>query len=182
MSEFDDGRDAPEQPWADRATPGGPAAGPAGESPSGAAHSGQRDEAAREPGAGSGGPDEHRHDDHLGEFTEEMRLLAEAVLERVEPVLRRAAADGRADWGGCSWCPLCAAAALVRGEHHDVVAAIAEHGTAVVTVLREALAGVPVDPVAPESDVPQRTSRGPASSGARAGGSGYVSIPVQIKV
>ncbi|RDI49887.1 hypothetical protein [Nocardia mexicana] len=190
MSEFDDGRETPGQPWADRATPGGPGAGPVGESSSGAADSGEGSgpdagERPRDGGAGAGfgaSADEHRHDDHLGEFTEEMRLLAEAVLERVEPVLRRAAADGRADWGGCSWCPICAAAALVRGEHHDVVAAIAEHGTAVVTVLREALAGVPVDPVAPENDAPQSASRGPTSSAARTGGSGYVSIPVQIKV
>jgi|GEM_PF-3764628 hypothetical protein len=93
--------------------------------------------------------DESEHEAHLGEFAEELRLLVETVLERVEPVLRRAAADGRTEWGGCSWCPVCAAAALARGEHHDVVAAIAGHGTAIVTVLREALAGVPVEPVMP---------------------------------
>ncbi|WP_230329574.1 hypothetical protein [Nocardia aurantiaca] len=94
-------------------------------------------------------------DENLGEFAEELRLLAEAVLERVEPVLRRTAAEGRTEWSSCSWCPVCAAAAIVRGEHHDVVAAIAEHGTAIVTVLREALAGVPVDPVIPPDLDPQ---------------------------
>ncbi|MFI5781581.1 hypothetical protein [Nocardia sp. NPDC051570] len=116
--------------------------------------------------------DQDRHEDHLGEFAEELRLLAEAVLERVEPVLRRAAAEGRADWDGCSWCPICAAAALVRGEHHDVVAAIAENGTAIVTVLREALAGVPVDPVMPtdfDPDAPQRNSPS-TGGGADSGG------------
>ncbi|WP_280340161.1 hypothetical protein [Nocardia neocaledoniensis] len=89
------------------------------------------------------------HPDGFAEFTEELRLLAEVLLARVEPVLRRTAADGQADLGGCAWCPVCAAAALVRGDHHDVVAALAEHGTSMVTVLREALAGVPVDPVFP---------------------------------
>lgn len=89
------------------------------------------------------------HPDGFAEFTEELRLLAEVLLARVEPVLRRTAADGQADLGGCAWCPVCAAAALVRGEHHDVVAALADHGTAMVTVLREALAGVPVEPVLP---------------------------------
>jgi len=89
------------------------------------------------------------HPDGFAEFTEELRLLAEVLLARVEPVLRRTAADGQADLGGCAWCPVCAAAALVRGEHHDVVAALAEHGTSMVTVLREALAGVPVEPVLP---------------------------------
>ncbi|WP_280233758.1 hypothetical protein [Nocardia cyriacigeorgica] len=88
--------------------------------------------------------------DGLAEFAVELKLLAEAVLERVEPVLRRAAADGKPEWDNCSWCPVCAAAALVRGEQHDVLSAIADHGTAIVTVLREALAGVPVEPVMPE--------------------------------
>ncbi|WP_062988761.1 hypothetical protein [Nocardia anaemiae] len=91
--------------------------------------------------------------DGLSEFAAELKLLAEAVLERVEPVLRRAA-DGQPDWSSCSWCPICAAAALARGEHHDVLAVVADHGTAIVTVLREALAGVPVDPVMPEDGVP----------------------------
>lgn len=90
----------------------------------------------------------HGHDG-FAEFTEELRLLAEVLLARVEPVLRRTAADGQADLGGCAWCPVCAAAALVRGDHHDVVAALADHGTSMVTVLREALAGIPVEPVMP---------------------------------
>lgn len=91
----------------------------------------------------------HGHHDGFAEFTEELRLLAEVLLARVEPVLRRTAADGQADLGGCAWCPVCAAAALVRGDHHDVVAALADHGTSMVTVLREALAGIPVEPVLP---------------------------------
>ncbi|WP_245839707.1 hypothetical protein [Nocardia donostiensis] len=87
--------------------------------------------------------------DGIAEFADEMRLLAEVVLERIEPALRHAAAEGKPEWSNCNWCPVCAAAALVRGERHEVVAALAEHGTAIVTVLREALAGVPVDPVMP---------------------------------
>lgn len=94
----------------------------------------------------------HAHDDSFGEFAQELRALAETLLERIEPALRRAAADDR-QWDSCSWCPVCAAAALVRGEHHEVVAAIADHGTAIVTVLREALAGVPVEPLLPD-DLP----------------------------
>ncbi|MEV0294969.1 hypothetical protein [Nocardia sp. NPDC050710] len=90
----------------------------------------------------------------FGEFAEELKLLAETVLERVEPVLRHAA-DGQTDWSSCSWCPVCAAAALMRGEHHDVVTAIADHGTAIVTVLREALAGIPVEPVLPPDADPE---------------------------
>lgn len=127
---------------------------------------------------------ERQPEDELAEFAAELKLLAEAVLERVEPVLRRSAAAGRTDWESCSWCPVCAAAALIRGERHDVLAAIADHGTAIVTVLREALAGVPVEPVRfdpetgephehspvhPEEATAQDDSRSP---GARAGAGG----------
>ncbi|MFE7801822.1 hypothetical protein [Nocardia sp. NPDC057440] len=97
--------------------------------------------------------------DGLGEFAAELKSLAEAVLERVEPMLRHAAVEGQTAWSSCSWCPVCAAAALVRGERHDVLAAVADHGTAIVTVLREALAGVPVEPVGrPGDDAPTAPS------------------------
>ena len=117
---------------------------------------------AREPGTESG-------TDGIAEFADELRLLAETVLERVEPVLRYAAAEDRPEWNSCEWCPVCAATALVRGERHEVLATVAEHGTAIVTVLREALAGVPVDPVMPE-DTSQGTCAehgwpGPAEHG-----------------
>lgn len=93
------------------------------------------------------------HADHP-KFGDELKLLLETVLERVEPALRRAAAGAEKEpWGSCDWCPACAAAALLRGEHHDVLGTLADHGTAVVIVLREALAGIPVEPVyPPESD------------------------------
>ncbi|WP_228836356.1 hypothetical protein [Nocardia brasiliensis] len=130
--------------------------------------------------------------DGRAEFAAELKLLAEAVLERVEPVLRRAA-DGQVEWSSCDWCPVCAAAALVRGEHHEVLQSVADHGTAIVTVLREALAGVPVDPVMPEHDhaAPHRDStasphdaaagRTEDRAGQRPSRSRYVAIPVTIK-
>ncbi|WP_327147607.1 hypothetical protein [Nocardia sp. NBC_01329] len=100
----------------------------------------------------------YRQPEGIAEFADELRLLAEAVLERVEPVLRDAAAEGQPEWNNCTWCPLCAAAALVRGEHHEVLATVAAHGTAIVTVLREALAGVPVDPVTAHRHGPETTA------------------------
>src|SRR5690606_4015196 len=104
-------------------------------------------------------PSAHEHrPDAFTEFAEELRMLAETVLERVEPTLRSAAED-RPEWSSCSWCPVCATAALVRGEHHDVLTALADHGTAIVTVLREALAGAPVEPVMPEDDGPHHSGR-----------------------
>ncbi|MFI7001889.1 hypothetical protein [Nocardia sp. NPDC050175] len=137
--------------------------------------------------------------DGMAEFVAELKLLAESVLERVEPVLRQAA-DGQVEWSSCSWCPVCAAAALMRGQHHEVLQTVADHGTAIVTVLREALAGVPVDPVMPESDptggpqhnhaVPQDYSPDTSTHAEPGAGqhasratkrSRYVSIPVTIK-
>ncbi|MEV3959715.1 hypothetical protein AB0M34_02285 [Nocardia sp. NPDC050193] len=117
----------------------------------------------------------YRQPEGVAEFADELRLLAEAVLERVEPVLREAAAEGQPEWNNCTWCPLCAAAALVRGEHHEVLATVAAHGTAIVTVLREALAGVPVDPVVshrhePESDTGHEKSRRGATGANAASG------------
>lgn len=142
----------------------------------------------------------YRQPDGIAEFADELRLLAEAVLERVEPVLRAAASEELPEWSSCTWCPVCAAAALVRGEHHEVLAAVATHGTAIVTVLREALAGVPVDPMeahdhhrpesaaGPDSEPEPAADTGPAASpgtgDATAGATGkarYVGIPVNIK-
>ncbi|MEU2107125.1 hypothetical protein [Nocardia sp. NPDC019255] len=123
----------------------------------------------------------HTASDGVAEFAEELKLLAEAVLERVEPVLRRAA-DGQVEWSSCSWCPVCAAAALVRGEHHEVLAAIADHGTAIVTVLREALAGVPVEPVMPTDADPETGAPHHHDRRGDDDGPHYVDIPVTIKV
>ena len=148
------------------------------------------DEPEQPTGPDAAGHGAHQHDrddagrDGITEFAEELKLLAEAVLERIEPVFRRAAADGQPEWSSCSWCPVCAAAALIRGEQHDVLAAVADHGTAIVTVLREALAGVPVAPVTPEHAAAQEGSApgpeaGPRTSRGRK--SEYVGIPVTIK-
>lgn len=125
----------------------------------------------------------------FAEFTEELRLLAEVLLQRAEPLLRQAGSPQRPPADNCRWCPVCALAALVRGQHHETVAALAEHGTALVTILREALVGVPVDPVvshprdttwpgtmphAPDCPHAQNTATDPEKR------TGYVGIPVTI--
>ncbi|MFF3224498.1 hypothetical protein ACFYV7_17015 [Nocardia suismassiliense] len=185
------------------ATPGDRTAGSSGPGPredrtAGGSGHGAEDSAHAGPQSKSGGRSkgaaaEDDPIDGLAEFAAELKLLAESVLERVEPVLRQAA-DGQVEWSSCNWCPVCAAAALMRGQHHEVLQSVADHGTAIVTVLREALAGVPVEPVMPESDPtrhnhgvsPDSTPTGPepaaghhtSRTGTR---SRYVSIPVTIK-
>ena len=115
--------------------------------------------------------------DAHGDLVEELRLLMETVLERAEPALRRAASGmDQPEFAGCTWCPVCAVAALVRGEHHELATKIAEHGTAIVTVLREALAGVPVDAGASGATPAAR-----ATPTARAPARQYVPIPVNVR-
>lgn len=118
--------------------------------------------------------------DEHPQFGEELRLLAEAVLERVEPSLRRAAAGADMQaWDSCDWCPVCALTALIRGEHHDFLAVLADHGTSVVTILREALAGVPVEPKLPAEMRGDGHADGDAPSARTE--PALVNIPVTIK-
>ncbi|AXN45167.1 hypothetical protein DSM43518_00868 [Mycobacterium marinum] len=69
----------------------------------------------------------------------ELRKLAQAILDGVDPALRAAAAmaSGGAT-GKCQqvWCPLCALAALVNGEQHPLTTVIAEHSVALLNVIR----------------------------------------------
>lgn len=70
----------------------------------------------------------------------ELQALAAAILDTLDPMLRKAAAPPAegAVAGKCSqvFCPVCALAALVEGEHHPLLAMIAEHSLALVMVIR----------------------------------------------
>jgi hypothetical protein len=74
----------------------------------------------------------------------ELRRLAQALLNRIDPALRSTAAlasgagfDGKGT-GKCQqvWCPVCALAALVSGEQHPLVTVIADHSVALLDVIR----------------------------------------------
>ena len=124
---------------------------------------------------------EHAHEAQGQNLVDELRQLAEELLDRVEPALRRAAGDdGKQPWEGCSWCPVCAAAALLRGEQHQVLTALADHGSAMVVILREALSGVPAQREPVERPTPDATQ---VEDGGMSGQptAGFVDIPVTIK-
>lgn len=75
------------------------------------------------------------------DVAEELRLLAQAILDRLDPALRAAAARAAEGLGGpgrCQqvWCPVCALAAAVTGEQHPLLTVIAEHSVALLTVIR----------------------------------------------
>ncbi|KSZ57541.1 hypothetical protein Z045_16305 [Rhodococcus pyridinivorans KG-16] len=110
-------------------------------------------------------------DDHEA-LISELLLLADAVLDRVEGTVQQfvtatgdasahtatgSTAPGDAEAAttpsGCAWCPLCAAAALVRGENHELIGRLASKLAALIALLREFLAqfrpstgGVPPEP------------------------------------
>ncbi len=72
----------------------------------------------------------------------ELRKLAQAVLDGIDPGVRAAAARA---WGGgparCQqvWCPVCALAALMTGEQHPLLSVIADHSVSLLSVARALL-------------------------------------------
>ena len=71
-------------------------------------------------------------------LVEELRLLVEAVAERAGPWLDQVATDPPDS--SCSWCPLCAAVALVRGEPNALAGRGLDAAADVVALLRAVLA------------------------------------------
>lgn len=76
-----------------------------------------------------------------GDVVAELRLLTEAVLDRLGPWLDAAAAGEVGAAAGCGWCPLCALAAALRGERPELSRRLAEQGVGVLLALRSVLEG-----------------------------------------
>ncbi|OBF23782.1 hypothetical protein [Mycobacterium sp. ACS4331] len=110
----------------------------------------------------------------------ELRQLAQAILDRIDPAVRSAAllaaARAGAGPGRCQqvWCPVCALAALVTGEEHPLLSVIAEHSVALLAVIRTLVdqAG----DAAPEPPSPPEPPSGPGASRGR-----YEPIPVTVE-
>lgn len=110
----------------------------------------------------------------------ELRQLAQAILDTLDPALRMAAARASAEGAGpgpCQqvWCPVCALAALINGEQHPLLSVIAEHSVALLTVIR-AMVGDPQPTPPPSPSSP--TS--PPADGDRPPGR-YEQIPVTLE-
>src|SRR5262249_48119370 len=66
------------------------------------------------------------------ELGPELRRLAQAILDGIDPAVRLAAAraaGGGVGTGKCQqvWCPVCALAALATGDQHPLLTVVAEH-------------------------------------------------------
>lgn len=71
----------------------------------------------------------------------ELRKLAQAILDGIDPAVRSVAAlaaGGGAGTGKCQqvWCPVCALAALVTGDQHPLLTLVADHSVALLEVIR----------------------------------------------
>jgi hypothetical protein len=87
---------------------------------------------------------------------EDLRVLALAALDRIDPMLDRLRAEPEGDAPeACATCPLCAVIAALRGERPELAARLAEHAAGLVTVLRAALQeGAPAPAAAAEAEQP----------------------------
>ncbi|MGE2817379.1 hypothetical protein ACQI5H_19865 [Mycobacterium heidelbergense] len=78
------------------------------------------------------------------ELGPELRKLAQAILDGIDPAVRTAAAltAGAGSNGGVTgkcqqvWCPVCALAALATGDQHPLLTVIADHSIALLEVIR----------------------------------------------
>ncbi|HEU0190899.1 MAG TPA: hypothetical protein VFR17_06455 [Mycobacterium sp.] len=121
----------------------------------------------------------------LGELGPELRKLAQAVLDGIDPAVRAAAARASTDRPGkCQqvWCPVCALAAVVSGEEHPLLTVIAEHSVALLAVIRAVLDDQrgAHEPAAPAPSVPS-TGGGTGETNGAAAKNGYQHIPVDIE-
>ncbi|WP_319433356.1 hypothetical protein [Mycobacterium sp. RTGN5] len=115
----------------------------------------------------------------------ELRALAQAILDRLDPAVRAGAAmTAGAAPGKCQqvWCPVCALAALVNGEQHPLLTVVAEHSVALVTMIRAMVAEDGAGTPGPDGAPPDEP--GPAEPGHDGSGPGpsrYQHIPVSVE-
>lgn len=95
----------------------------------------------------------------------ELRALAQAILDRLDPAVRTAAAMASAAGSGpgkCQqvWCPVCALAALATGEQHPLLTLIAEHSVALMAMIRAMTADAAATPADPGPEAPDSPDGG----------------------
>ena len=82
------------------------------------------------------------------DWIDEAQRLVEALRSNL-PTADAPSTDDAGHAGDCRWCPVCQAAAVVRGERPEVTAALADLLTTAATALRTlAEAGQPAEPSA----------------------------------
>lgn len=90
-------------------------------------------------------------------FDHARRLLDTVVQAQNARAAAEGSRGGAAHGADCTWCPVCSAAAVVRGERPEVTAALADLLTATATALRAFAEAEPP----PGPDGPASTEDGP---------------------
>ena len=77
----------------------------------------------------------------------ELRRLAQAILDGIDPAVRAAAAmtgGAGVGTGKCQqvWCPVCALAALATGDQHPLLTIIADHSISLLEVIRAIISDI----------------------------------------
>lgn len=116
----------------------------------------------------------------------ELRKLAQAILDGIDPAVRAAAAltaGGGVGTGKCQqvWCPVCALAALATGDQHPLLTVIADHSVALLEVIRDIVNDIDRS----STPTPQPPPDGPPGGGAAADDANvktrYQPIPVTVE-
>jgi hypothetical protein len=120
----------------------------------------------------------------------ELRRLAQAILDGIDPAVRTAAtltAGRGVGTGKCQqvWCPVCALAALATGDQHPLLTVIADHSIALLEVIRDIVDDIdrsakPPPDGPPGGGVGTETDAG-ISGGDAAPKTRYQPIPVTIE-
>ena len=103
----------------------------------------------------------------------DLRALLDDAIGKIEPLLKSAAA-AQAEQTPCTWCPICKAAAAVKGHEQDLFSSIATQGGALLNVLKDAMNGMSGSKH-PHSGASQESAPAGDSRGE------FTEIPVTIK-
>lgn len=108
---------------------------------------------------------------------EELRLLLGAAIAAVEPLLGQLSPPDAPE-SSCTWCPVCALAALSRGEQHPLLAAISVHGAGLLAMLQDYLDKAAGEKAAGEKAAnPEAATAGPSGAAAEPDGPGGEQTP-----
>lgn len=84
------------------------------------------------------GPGEREGEQPVGDLAGELRALADVLIDRVDPWLAKLAAATEAGEvpSSCTWCPVCALVAALRGERPELTRRLAEQGSGLLNAVR----------------------------------------------
>ena len=117
----------------------------------------------------------------------ELRKLAQAILDGIDPAVRTAAAltaGAGVGTGKCQqvWCPVCALAALATGDQHPLLTIIADHSIALLEVIRAIVDDIDRSAKPPPGGPPGGgVTTEPATAGDGAVKTRYQPIPVTVE-